>query len=380
MRIADAAVIGLGAVGSAAAWRLAARGASVVAFDARGLAHALGSSHGESRVIRKAYFEHPDYVPLLDRAYSLWDALQAECGHELFRRTGVLLVGPADGAVIGGVRHARAVHGVALEDVPPAEARRRFPGFAIPDELGVVFERDAGLLRVEECVRQQAAAAVRRGATLVTDATVTHLAPSPEGVRVSTTQGAWSVGCLVVAAGAWSGRLLADAGLPLSVRRKVQLWLEAAPDAYRVEAGSPVFGFEADGAFFYGFPALEPGVVKLAEHTGGEPVDDPDRLDRALHDADATRVRSFATRFLPALGTRVVRHAACMYTMTPDEHFVVGLHPASARVAFAAGLSGHGFKLSPILGQALADLALDGHTAEPIALFSPARFRAGPAT
>jgi len=375
---ADAAVIGLGAVGSAAAWQLAARGASVVAFDPHGVAHTRGSSHGQSRIIRKAYFEHPDYVPLLERAYALWDELEQESGVELFRRCGVLLVGPADGAVIDGVRRARAIHGVALEDLDAAAARERFPGFAIPDGLAVVFERDAGLLHVEECVRQQCAAARRRGATLLADVRVTGYSASSAGIEVHTSSGTWSVGCVAIAGGAWSGALLADLGLPLTIRRKMQVWLEADAAAYRVESGSPAFGFHvpADGgeAFFYGFPALEPGVVKLAEHTGGEPIDDPDGLDRALHESDTRRVQAFAQRYLPSVRTRVVRHAACMYTITPDEHFVVGLHPRARRLAFAAGLSGHGFKLAPILGRTLADLALDGATDAPIELFSPARF------
>lgn len=380
MPSADAAVIGLGAVGSAAAWQLASRGASVVAFDPHGVAHTRGSSHGQSRVIRKAYFEHPDYVPLLDRAYALWDELEKQSGIELFRRCGVLLVGRADGAVIDGVRRARAIHGVALEDLDPRDARRQFPGFSIPDELAVVYERDAGLLHVEECVRQQCAAARRHGATLVADARVTGFPASSGGFDVHTSTETWSVGCVAVAAGAWSGGLLSDLGLPLTVRRKMQVWLEADPAAYRIANGSPAFGFHVpadDGeTFFYGFPALEPGIVKIAEHIGGEPVDDPEGLDRALHESDVRRVQAFAARYLPSVRTRVVRHAACMYTMSPDEHFVVGLHPGASRVAFAAGLSGHGFKLAPILGKVLADLALDGATDAPIELFSPARFAA----
>jgi sarcosine oxidase len=378
MRSADVGVVGLGAVGSAAAWQLASRGARVVAFDPHGVAHARGSSHGESRVIRKAYFEHPDYVPLLERAYALWDELAAESGRELFVRCGMLLVGPADGAVIDGVRRARAVHGVPLEDLDARSARERFDGFAFPDELAVAFERDAGLLRVEECVREQCAAARRRGATLVTDARVIGFTSSRAGVEVHTSSEPWSMGCLVAAAGAWSGRLLSELGLPLEVRRKVQLWLEAEPGAYRVENGSPVFGFHVSAAdkpaFFYGFPALEPGVIKIAEHTGGDPIEDPDRLERALGAGDARRVLDFAVRHLPRARARVVRHAACMYTMTPDEHFIVGLHPGAPRVAFAAGMSGHGFKLAPILGKALADLALDGRTDERVELFSPERF------
>ncbi len=243
-----------------------------------------------------------------------------------------------------------------------------------------MFERDAGLLHVEECVRQQCAAAQRRGATLVADAQVTGFSAAPGGLEVHTSSGTWSVGCVAVAAGAWSGGLLADLGLPLVVRRKVQLWLEADPAAYGVEDGSPAFGFHVpadDGeAFFYGFPALEPGLVKIAEHTGGDPIDDPDALDRTLHGSDTRRVRAFVERYLPSARTRVVRHAACMYTMTPDEHFVVGLHPGIGRVAFAAGMSGHGFKLAPILGRVLADLALDGSSDAPLELFSPSRFGA----
>ena len=366
---ADVVVLGLGGMGSAAAHHLARRGAKVLGIEQHGIAHALGSSHGETRVIRRAYFEHPDYVPLLTRAYELWDELEAQTETKLFERTGVLLVGPRDGVVVPAVERVAKSYGMELSSFPAAELAERYPGFsASPDETAVL-EHDAGYLLVEECVRAHARIAREHGARLWTDCRVDEFGQDESGVWLSTERGRVSAARLVVCAGPWSERFLPE--LPLEVRRKVLLWLRAEPRAYSPADGTPVFGFEDSGRFFYGFPALEPGVVKVALHTGGTRVCAADRPQRNLEAADVDEIKALCRAHLPKVEPVVLRHAVCMYTMTPDEHFVVD---RDDNVAFAAGLSGHGFKMAPVIGEALADLALDGRTELPIGFLSAARF------
>ncbi len=374
MRVVDVIVLGLGGVGSQAARALARRGARVLGLEQHPLVHALGSSHGDTRIIRKAYFEHPDYVPLLKRAYAAWDDLAAEQERRLFERTGLLLVGPPDGAVVSGTRRAALEHGLPLEVLPGETLGDRFPAFRpFPGALALL-ERDAGFLRVEDCVRAALDSARQHGAELRSGVAVLGWEAGPQGVRVRTAEGDHHAAALVVCAGAWAGRLLPSLAPALSPQRKMQLWLTCQEPALRLDSGCPTWGFqEADGSFFYGFPSLEPGRVKLAEHGPGERVPDPSQLDRALRPEDVARPAAFAARRLRGVAPPVLHHAACMYTMSPDEHFVLDRHPAHDNVALAAGLSGHGFKLVSALGEILADLVLDGRTDAPIGFLSATR-------
>jgi sarcosine oxidase len=358
-------------MGSAAAYHLARRGLAVIGVEQHGIAHALGSSHGDTRVIRKAYFEHPSYVPLLERAYAAWDALEAESQTPLFTRCGVLLAGPADGAVISGVRSAAALHGVRVETLAAAELP---DGFAVEPGWQLLLEPDAGMLAVEEAVRVHARLAEQHGAKLFTDCRADGWGSDGRRAWLDTDRGRIEADKLVVCAGPWSGQLLSDLGLPLEVRRKVLLWLRSQPGAYSLAAGTPVFGFHSAGRFFYGFPSTEPGVVKVALHSGGEAVAAPDQPQRNLKASDLDEIKELVRAHLPLAEPEVVRHAVCMYTMTPDEHFVVDRHPRFANVAFAAGLSGHGFKMASVIGEALADLAADGSTQLPIEFLSASRF------
>lgn len=366
----DAIVVGLGAMGSAACRSLARRGARVLGIEAFEIAHSRGSSHGETRICRKAYFEHPDYVPLLHRAYELWDELSIEVGEALFHRCGLLLVGRPDGELIPGVQRSAAQHRLAIEALAPADVRRRLPQFDVPDGFDALFEADAGYLRVERCVERLAESARRSGVTLQTGERVTSWAPQGDGVTVRTTRSTYSAGRLIVAGGAWSAALLPQVGVPLVVLRKMQLWFRAAGDAARVERGCPVFAFEADDGFFYGFPAIDAARMKIAEHSGREVVADPSAVDRELRAADAPRVQRFIRRHVPAATTDVVHHAVCMYTMSPDGHFIVDRVPQCESVCFAAGFSGHGFKFAPVIGEILADLALHGSTPLPAAFLA----------
>ena len=371
----DVIVLGLGGVGSATARALALRGARVLGIEQFDLVHDRGSSHGETRIIRKAYFEHPDYVPLLSAAYRGWDGLAAEAGRTLFERTGLLLVGPREGAVVGGTLEAARQHDLPLEVFDAGDLSRRHPGFQDAPGLLGLFEADAGFLRVEDCVRAALDGAVARGARLLARSPALSWRAVGNGVEVETAGERHRADRLVICGGAWAPRLLAGLGVALEPQRKVQLWLGAGEGAPRLDRGSPTFGFHIGGRFFYGFPSLDGQTVKVAEHGPGAPVPNPAALDRALHPDDLPRVVDFAAAHLREVGPRVSRHAACMYTLSPDEHFVVDRHPEHPQVALCAGLSGHGFKFATALGEALADLALEGATALPVGFLGLHRFQ-----
>lgn len=370
----DAIILGAGAMGSAAALSLARRGWRVLALERHGIAHDRGSSHGETRIIRKAYFEHPDYVPLLHRTYALWDRLSREAGQELFHRCGLLLAGYPRHTLLTGVRRAASEHDLYIPTVPRNDWPRRFPGFGFDPAMETLFEADAGYLLVEACVRAQVEQARRLGATIRESEEAVQWRTDEDLVRVSTAKNEYRSAKLVVCAGAWTGRILADLGLPLTVRRKVQLWFPTTSPAHLREASCPVFAFQTHDGFFYGFPSLDGKTMKIAEHTGEQAVAEPEELDRMLHQADVERVAAFTLEHVPGVQPRPVRHSACMYTMTPDEHFIIDVHPRHANVVFAAGFSGHGFKFAPVIGEALADLAATGATALPMSFLRWGRF------
>jgi len=366
MNTFDLIVIGTGGLGSAATVHAARRGLRVLGLDRFPGGHDQGSSHGETRIIRQAYFEHSDYVPLLRRAYELWNELEALVGQQLFFPVGLLQVGPADGQVVPGVLRSAREHQLDVDTLSAAEVSRRFPGFLVRPEWTGVFERRAGYLLVESCVLAYLAQARRAGAELREGVEVRGWRSTGRTVEVDTDQGIFSTARLVVTAGPWAGQVLADLGLGLHVRRKHLYWFEPQGDTYHERQGAPTFLYETNDGVYYGFPQRDAAGVKVAEHSGGVEVADP-RLDpRALDPTDQQRVRRFIDQYLPQAAGRVNRHGVCFYTMSPDENFVVDRHPHDERVVFAAGLSGHGFKFASVLGEALVELAVDGATRLPI--------------
>ncbi len=378
MQVWDAIVLGTGGVGSAALYHLAARGARVLGLDAFGPAHARGSSHGQSRIIRRAYFEHPNYVPLVERALALWQALETEAAARLFEPVGLLQVGPAEGAVLGGVRASAERHGLTIESLSATQIQRRWPGFQVPNRWQGLFEPGAGLLRVERCVLAHLDAARALGARLQTGETALHWQGTDQGVEVRTERDTYHARRLVMAAGPWAGGLLADLNLDLRVVRKTQIWFRAAAPEYQASAGFPAWLFETGDGVYYGFPALGRPELKAAEHSGGDRVVDPATVDRQLRPEEVARLAAFLSRCLPGVSFQPIAHAVCLYTLSPDEHFVIDHHPRLAQVVFAAGLSGHGFKFASVLGQALAEMALEGGTHLPIAFLGLGRFGASP--
>lgn len=370
----DVIVLGIGGVGSAVLDQLAQRGVRAMGIDRFHPPHDRGSTHGQTRVIRQAYFEHPDYVPLLGESYRLWHALEDRIGKQLYHEVGLIEVGPADGVVVPGVLRAAAEHNLSVQSMTAAEIRARWTGFSVPEDLVGVFEPGAGYLLVEECVEAHLAAAETAGATLMVDTAVQGWTATQREVRVQTDRGELAADRLVITAGAWASQMLVDSNIPLTVLRKSLFWFATGSADYDVAAGFPVFLFELLQGVFYGFPKLDVRGVKIAEHSGGYTVRDPLAVDRSIDPQEQRRVVDVLSLCLPDVSPRVTDHAVCLYTMSKDEHFIVDRHPVHSNVVFAAGLSGHGFKFAPALGRALADLAVDGTTTLPIEFLSQQRF------
>jgi sarcosine oxidase len=370
----DVIVLGTGGMGSAAAYHLARRGSRVLGLDRFRPPHDRGSSHGESRIYRQSYFEDPAYVPLLLRAWELWHELGRDC----FVRTGGLYLGRPDGRTFGGALRAARRWGLPHEVLAPAEVTRQFPTFAPrSDELGLYEER-AGFARPERTVAAHLALAAQAGAELRFQEPALAWSTGPAGATVRTAAGTYQAGTLVVTPGAWAPELLADLDVPLVVERQVMHWLSPV-GPIEPYATNPVFICGDGPEQVYGFPALDgpTGGVKVSFFRAGEPTT-PDAVDRTVRPGEVAALRARARQVLPGLAGPAVAAKVCLYTTTPDEHFVVARHPAYDNVVVACGFSGHGFKFVPVVGEILADLALDGATAHPIDLFDPRRWGAAP--
>lgn len=356
----DVVIVGLGAMGSATSWQLARRGVDVLGIDAHRPPHAFGSSHGHSRVFRTAYFEHPAYVPLLQRARALWTELERESGRRLFRETGCLTIGPPHHELIEGVRESVRQHALPHEELDPAGIRRCgiVPN---PDDVAV-YEKDAGLIEPEPSIE-----AMLAGRTIET-VRVTRIEPEDDHVVVHAGR-AIRARRVVVALNAWLGRGIVDYDAPLEVMRQAQHWFRPSKPIDSL----PCFIHVAGERAVYGLPPHASRGVKVCRHYGGQLVD-PDAVDRAPRAADERDVREWMRVHLPSANGALEDVAVCMYGLTPDRHFVVGPHPEHPQIILAGGFSGHGFKMAPAIGEVLAQLATEGATEHDIALFDPARF------
>jgi sarcosine oxidase len=370
----DAIVLGLGGMGSAAAYHLARRGARVLGLEQFGAGHDQGSSHGKTRVIRQAYYEGPDYVPLLLRSYELWHDLEREAGTALLRTTGALYVGAHEVAHIAGAELSARTHGIPYEMLSAGEIRARYP--VLRPRPGVVglFEFKAGILVPEQCVATHIDMARRRGADVRLNEPVLSWTAGRDTVTVRTSRGIYEGGSLVVTAGPWTAQVLRDVGLPIRVERVVLYWFD--PRGRREElARLPIYGWDVGDVHAYGFPYLEGQGVKVAFHQVYQEATTPQTIRRAVAEDEKARMREFLADFIPDAAGQVTATATCMYSNTPDSHFIIDRHPAHDRVVFAAGFSGHGFKFCPVVGEVLADLAQRGETSLPIKLFALSRFR-----
>lgn len=374
----DVIVLGVGGMGSATCQQLAARGARVLGLEQFAPVHDRGSSHGESRIIRQAYFEHPDYVPLLLRTYELWRQLEQSTNRMLFHQVGLALSGVPNCETICGAKRSANLHHLDIEELKPSAAQRRWPSLSFPDEHTIVFEPLAGLLLVEQCVQAQIDHAQQCGAEIRSDERVLGWSSNGTSVVVHTDRAEYHAGSLVVTAGAWAGQCLKELGLPLEVQRKYVGWFPVRHGTFSVHMGTPTYFYEFPHGTFYGFPSLDEKTAKVAEHSGGEFVPDLDRVDRSQREADIKRLSDFISSHIPALDPVPERHSVCLYTMSPDHHFIIDLHPEWNNVVIGTGFSGHGFKFAPVIGEALADLATTRTTSLPISFLGLNRFGSTP--
>lgn len=366
-------------MGSAAAGALAEKGLRVAGFDAFTPPHARGSSHGLSRIFRQAYWEDSRYVTLLLRARELWDRLERDSGQPLLHVTGALMIGPQGGQLAPrSAESARAFH-LPHEMLSAGELRRRWPVFSVPHDAVALLEHGAGYLRPELCIEQQLAHAVRRGAQLHMNEPVVEWTAAAGGVTIRTARGQYSAGHLVITAGPWAPQVVGE-DWPLRVTRQVLFWFEpAGPIEPFREGRLPIYLIEsaAGEPVLYGFPITGSDAegAKVAFH-GSDEVCTPETVSRTVRPDEEARIRQRLASALPSLAGRRVRAETCLYTMTPDENFILGLHPQHSAVTVALGFSGHGFKFAPVVGEVIGELVCDGRSRFDLAMFSPGRFSA----
>jgi sarcosine oxidase len=358
----NAIVVGLGAMGSATLCQLALRRWRVLGLEQFSAGHSLGSSHGDSRIIRETYFEHPLYVPLVQRAHDLWRELEERDGAALMTITGGLMIGPPDGAVVTGTLRSVAEHRLPHELLTPSETRERFPAFRLADGLVAVLDPRAGYLDPEACNKAHIDVAREAGAEARFNEPVLEWMPDGEGVRVTTSTGKYLADRLVIAGGAWSGELLSELQLPLTVERQSVFWLEPDIKAEQYNSAQfPIYAYEyKTGSICYGFPRLPRGVKASVMHDG-ETSDRSDAVRRTVDQSDAESLRAALRPVLPELAEASIRESGiCIFTNTPDHDFIVDFHPDYPQVLVSSACSGHGFKFASALGEVHADLLTTG--------------------
>lgn len=373
----DVIVAGLGAMGSAAAYHLATRGLRVLGCDAYAPPHTLGSHHGESRIIRTAYYEHPSYVPLLRRAFASWSELEARSGRPLMLRTGGLMVGAPSGELVSGVLASARAHGLAHEVLDSGEIMGRYPALRIDPSMIAVREDDAGILFPESCLRAFLEGAAAARADLGFGERVVAWEPvAGGGVEVVTTRGTHRAGALVLAAGVGLRELVPALRPHLAIERQVVAHFQPIDDGANAQPDRlPIFCVEEpDGAFYYGIPDLGSGCKVGRHHAGltGEPVEQW----RTVSDADIDELRRFLDRRLPCVNGRLAASTTCLYSNTPDFHFVIDRHPAHGNVIVASVCSGHGFKFATVVGEIIADWTMGATPSFDLSMFRLARFAA----
>ncbi|HLW68070.1 MAG TPA: N-methyl-L-tryptophan oxidase [Gemmataceae bacterium] len=371
----DVIVLGCGGMGSATLFELARRGRRVLGLEQFDLVHKLGSSHGHTRVIRKAYYEHPNYVPLVQRALERWYDLEQVTGRHLLTECGCLSLGLPGSEMIQGVQQSAREHRLSVELFSQVDVKRRFPVFQIPEDYVGVLGHDAGFLYVEDCVRSHLEAAQRSGAEIHANEPVLNWRPAASGVEVRTERERYFADRLVVTAGPWAGQMLAAWGEPLTVMRQTLHWFGTADDSQFRRDRFPIYLAEVPEGIYYGLPAIDANGPKVARHYGAPELPDVGAINRIVTAEDELQVRGFLNCYLPAVNGPQTRADVCIYTLTPDRHFILDLHPEHSQVAIAAGFSGHGFKFASVVGEFMADLVEHGRTQMSIEMFRLGRFK-----
>jgi sarcosine oxidase len=366
----DYIVIGVGSMGSATCYQLAKRGKSVLGLEQFSTPHEYGSHAGESRIIRKAYFEHPNYIPLLMRAYENWAEISERSGQTLYHRTGLFYAAPKGHSLLENIKHAASLYKVPLQQHVASP-------FDLPADYETLFEPDAGYVEPEHTIRAFVKESNALGAAIHEGETVKNWKVEELGVIVSTSSGEYLCKKIVITAGAWSAKLIPGIAQHLNVTRQVITWLKPSDPSLFSADKFPCWMIATDdsGGSYYGFPILpeHPGALKLAYHFPADSTD-ADQVNRTITDADTGHLHKFMETYLPAGAGKTDTSKVCLYSNSPDEHFVIGNMPGfEDRVCVAWGFSGHGFKFVPVVGEIMADLAMYGKTALPIGFLSPGR-------
>lgn len=368
----DVAVVGLGAMGSAAMFSLARRGKSVIGLERFQRGHDRGSSHGESRAIRLGYFEHPSYVPLVRAAYEHWRELESLTGRSVLTRTGVLEMGKPGSLIVQGSLEASRLHGLEHDVLDAAAIRSRYPQFVLPDDYHGVWQPDGGYLRPELANELHLRLAEEAGAQCRFETPVTAIEPSAHAVKIRIGDETLEAGSVIICAGAWIGDLVPELAPHLTIARQVLCWFRPHEPAVVAPGRLPVFVIDGADDIVYGFPDLGTGF-KCASHNDSGILAHADGARQDAGEGDEARMCRFLDTYLPAAAGELAAMRTCLYTKTPDEDFVVDLHPQDSRIVVASPCSGHGYKFASVMGEALADLATTGATRHDLSRFSIAR-------
>jgi len=368
----DCIVIGLGAMGSSAAYHLAKNKRKVLGLEQYSCAHSQGSSHGETRLIRKAYFEHPDYVPLLETSYELWHELEARSSQKLLHLTGLVIFGdPLQSGVLKGVGKSAEKYRISMQEWKAPEIQSRFPMAKVPSHFVGLFEPSGGYLEVENCVRAHCVQAQKLGAQLQFEERVFSWGANGNGYEVVTDKGKYLTEKLILTLGPWASDLIPDLQDKLSVHRAPLFWFESQK-MFQKEKGVPCFAFDVPEGFFYGFTELE-GQIKVALHKPLAKVIRPEKELRKVTEKEALPVKEFMAHYFPGLSPQPLKSALCFYTLSPDSHFILDRIPRHPHVFFGAGFSGHGFKFSSLIGKVLSDWVIENQTKNPVEFLSGKR-------
>ncbi len=370
----DVIVVGVGGMGSATVYQLAKRGARVLGLERFDVPHDRGSSHGVNRIIRLAYYEDPSYVPLLRRSYELWRELERDTDEQILFVTGSVDAGPEDNEVFRGSYESCLEHGIPHEVLNHSELRERFPGYRLPKGHYALYQEEGGFLLSERCIVNHVMFAQSLGAEVRARERVLDWRAADNHVTVRTDRGSYEAGALVVTAGAWASTLVPGLGENARAERQVLGWFQPRALELFSPQRFPVFNLMVDEGRYYGFPAYGTPGFKIGRYHHLDEQVDPDAVDREVHAADEDILRACVSRYFPEANGPTMALKTCLFTNSPDEHFIIGAHPEHHNVSFAAGFSGHGYKFCSVVGETLAELATLGETRHPVKLFDPARY------
>jgi len=378
----DVIVIGVGSMGSATCYYLSRRGYKVLGLEQFDISHELGSHAGQSRIIRKAYFEHPDYVPLLERAYENWKTLEKETGERVYFKTGLLYAGNSDNEIIKGLKQSAALYDVELEQLKVDEAANRVPQFKFPNNYEILFEPEAGFITPEKAIRLYASEAKKNGAIIHSNEKVIEWNKNGSSIIVKTDKDTYHCKKLAITAGAWAGKMIPGFADQIKVTRQVVAWIKTKNEDQFELNKFPcwMIGDDDKHGCFYGFPLLdtkkfgEPAGLKLAHHFPYQ-ITDPDNVNRQTTEDDLENVKYCLNKYLSGVFDSFLSTKICLYANSPDENFIIDKLPGfEENVSIACGFSGHGFKFASVVGEILADLAIEGKTNLPIQFLSAKRF------